>query len=153
MPIDKQKRVSRYPDGVVVRPSKAVLTKLKSKYGGKVPSFRSPKYPTDEEGWTKFYADALTYWNKDKYCRENGYTPPVCAKKYRYEYVLFHGTQKEKSDRMARNRDRKMHGLKTGDKRVVHHHDQKTMDPRKTVKLTHCQHQRIHGKRCRKEKV
>jgi len=148
----KKKKVGRYPKGVVITASECDLEKLKACYNGKLPEINSAKYPKTEEGWRTFYAAALTYKNKDRYCRTNGYEPPACCKKYQYEYVLFHGRPDKIKDRAARNRDRKLHGLKKGDKMVVHHLDPGNMSSKKTVKLTHCQHQRMHGKTCSGEK-
>ena len=148
----RKKRVPKYPAGVVVPACDCDIEKLKACYEGKLPQIKSTKYPKTEDGWRKFYAAALTYKNKERYCRLNGYDPPVCIKKYQYEYVLYHGRPDKKRDRAARNRDRKIHGLKKGDPLVVHHLDPGSMATKKTVKLTHCQHQKMHGKVCKDER-
>lgn len=151
----KKKFTGRYPKGVVVKSSECDLNKLKKLYGGKLPDIKGKKrkYPSrdDEDGWRVVYAAALTYKNKDRFCRTRGYEPPACAHKSKYEYLLFHGRPDKKKDRAARNRDRKIHGLKKGDKRVIHHLDPNDMSTKKTVMLTHCQHQRMHGKVCQEE--
>ena len=117
-------------------------------------SGRKTKYPAEDDikGWKRIYAAALTYRNKERYCRLNGCEPPVCKDKYKFEYLLFHGRPDKRDDRAARNRDRKIHGLKKGNKMVIHHLEPGTMDSKKTVKLTHCQHQRMHGKKCKGDK-
>lgn len=41
-----------------------------------------------------------------------------------------------------------MHGLKVGDRRVVHHKNQDTMQFDQTVVMTHCEHHEEHGRVC-----
>ena len=146
----------RYPAGVVIKPDQCDINGLKKLYGGKLPCIkgRQCRYPsgTDEKGWVVLYAAALTYRNKDRYCHLNKFRPPVCKNRSKFEYLLFHGRPDQRKDRAIRNRDRKLHGLKKGNKMVVHHLDPDNMTSKKTAVLTHCQHQRAHGKKCKGEK-
>lgn len=147
---------TKYPAGTTVKPADCDLSKLKAAYGGKLPDIkgRKCKYPppTNEEAWRKLYAAALTYKNKERHCRLYGLPSPKEPCKSKYEYILYHGRPDKKKDRAKRNRDRKLNGLKKGDKQVVHHHNPKNLQTNDTVKLSFCDHQRMHGKVCKKEK-
>lgn len=146
----------RYPPGTVVKPEACDLAKLKKDYGGSLPDIKGRKCryppPTDEAAWRKLYAAALTYKNKERYCRVHNLKAPQEPCKSKYEYLLYHGKPEKKQDRSQRNKDRKINGLKKGDKLVVHHMNPNNLQTKDTVKLTHCQHQRMHGKVCKKEK-
>ena len=150
-----------YPKGVVVCVTACDLSKLKEMYGGKLPDIKSRtkrKYPAadDEKGWREFYAEALTYRNKERYCRLNNCPKPDFNKgkysKSMYEYVLFHGRPHERKNRSLRNKHRREHGLKKGDTRQVHHLNPRDVENSRRVVITHCEHQRQHGKSCKEEK-
>lgn len=146
----------RYPKGTIVKPDECNLNDLKKEYGGALPNIkgRKVKYPspTDEAGWKRLYAAALTYKNKQKYALDNGLTPPKDPRKTKFDYILFHAKKSMKQDRSQRNKDRRINGLKSGDKLVVHHLNPKKLKTEESMKMTHCQHQRAHGKVCEKEK-
>ena len=152
-------RVKRYPSGVVVTAATCDLRPLIVAYNGTLPDIKSKtkKYPspTDTEGWKVLYADALTYRNKGRYCSQNGFAPPACPKalKSKYEYLLYHGRPDQVLARSKRNADRKKHGLKKGDKRQLHHTNPDDIHNSDVIKLTHCEHQAVHGKTCKKEKT
>lgn len=154
-----KKRVTRYPAGVVVTATTCDLRPLIVAYNGKLPDIKSKtkKYPSpdDVEGWKVLYADALTYRNKGRYCAQNGFAPPACPKavKSKYEYLLYHGRPDQVLARSKRNSDRKKHGLKKGDKRQLHHTNPDDIHNSAVIKLTHCEHQMVHGKTCKKEKT
>lgn len=152
----KKKRVSRYPSTIIIKADTCDLAPLKKRYGGGLPEIngRKHKYPskTDEKGWKVIYAQALTFRNKERYCAQTGCEPPVVSKARRskYEYLLYHGGNKDKKARSERNKARKEAGLKKGDSRVVHHTDPDNIHGSRTIKLTHCQHHAVHGRSCKK---
>lgn len=153
-----KKRVGKYPNWVIHTKDTVNIDRLKEMYGGALPNFDSKRtkhnYPChkDEEGWKKLYADALTYRNKSRYCSLNGYEKPAFPKKSMYEYVLVHGRPEMVKDRSKRNIDRRLHGLKKGDKEVVHHTTPDDLGKGYTVRLTFCEHQAVHGKKCNGKK-
>lgn len=151
-------KVTRYPSGVVVTPATCDISVFIKTHGGSLPNINSKtkKYPKqdDVEGWKKLYSAALTHRNKEVYCYKNGFQPPSIptATLSKYKYVLYHSCPKSKKARAQRNMDRRKHGLQKGDKLVVHHVDPDNIHNSRSVKLTHCQHQRVHGKTCKREK-
>lgn len=155
---ETKKRVGKYPKWVTVTPENANMDRFREMYGGSLPSFNpnktKHKYPhcSDEQGWRVLYAEALTYRNKSRYCNLKGYAPPKFPKKSQYEYVLVHGTKKMIQDRSQRNIDRKRHGLEKGDVEVVHHTTPDNLEKGYTVRLSFCEHQAVHGKKCNNKK-
>lgn len=145
-----------YPAHLTVKPDKCDLNRLIKLYNGSLPEINGRKYrypkPDEPEKWRKLYAEALTYLNRSRYCRLNGYEQPKCKSVRKYQYLLFHGPPKQVENRAKRNRDRRLNGLKKGDERIVHHFDAKDMTTAKSVKLTKCQHARMHGKLCERDK-
>jgi hypothetical protein len=126
------------------------VKKAKSYYGGCFPSIKGKKYrypkPEDETAWVLLITNALNYQDKKKHSLRNGYIPKNHPK---FEYILYHCRPDKIKDRTQRNKDRKK-VLKKGDDRVVHHYNPSDLKKSKTVILTHCEHQKMHGKTCRK---
>ena len=125
----------------------------KRRLGGKFPAIKGGKYrypaPTNKKGWTSLVNRALQQKYKDDLARYNGKPVPKCQYRRKFEYILWHCSPIDRKRRNIRGQHRAMHGLGKGDDRVVHHIDQDTLDFNRTVVLTHCQHQAIHGKACR----
>ena len=148
----KKKRCPGYPPWVNIKPTDKLLARFKKIHGGSIPdiSGRKHKYPikSNEKAWCKLYANALTYRNKSKYCLRKGYEQPNSKYKYKYEYLIYHGRPDQKDKRGIRNKDRKENGLVKGDKLVVHHWNQDNMTGIEI--MTHCEHQRAHGRTCKK---
>lgn len=151
-------KVGRYPDGVVVTAQSCDLSAFIKTHGGSLPNINSKtkKYPAqdDIDGWKKLYSAAITHRNKEVYCYKNGFQPPSIPTTTlsKYKYVLYHSCPESKKARAQRNMDRRRHGLKKGDKLVVHHVNPDNIHNSRSVKLTHCQHQKIHGKTCKNKK-
>lgn len=146
----------KFPSRLIVKVENCKLESLIELYDGSLPQINGRKYrypkPDEPEKWRKLYAAALTYQNKMRYCRINGFEPPKCAYERKYQYLLFHGPPSKIKDRHQRNLDRRLRGLKKGDSEIVHHFDAQDMTTAKSVKLTKCQHARMHGKLCERDK-
>tara|TARA_R110002153_G_scaffold45380_1_gene128018 strand:- start:4259 stop:4729 length:471 start_codon:yes stop_codon:yes gene_type:complete len=135
------------------KPSELDVEKAKNYYGGKFPKIKGKKYkypkPENEKGWICLITNALNYQDKKKIMLQKRMEPINNPK---FEYVLYHCRPDKIKDRAQRNKDRKIH-LEKGDDRVVHHYNQKNLKKSKTVILTHCEHQKMHGKKCKKSKI
>ena len=120
--------------------------------GGSFPNLNGRKYtypkPTDCAAWTALVNKALAMRCADQAAIHSGKTPPPCKLRSKYEYILFHSNPRSRWKRTQRTIHRKMHGLQTGDPRVVHHNDQRHMRFDKSEILTPCEHQQVHGKQC-----
>ncbi|GBG35037.1 Hypothetical Protein FCC1311_112602 [Hondaea fermentalgiana] len=127
--------VKTFPAGVVVEPKDVDLEAFKQKHGGQLPNIKGKKhtYPsqTDENGWRQAVAAAHIFRNKARYCRLNGFCMRPADEKERSksEFLLFHAQPNQRKDRAARHRDRHLHGLKKGDKRVRFHERVPAMVP------------------------
>jgi hypothetical protein len=111
---------------------------------------RAYKYPapSNEAAWTALVNRALAMKAADDAALSAGKTPPVCAQRRQYEYVLYHCNPRSKWKRTKRTQHRAAHGLAPGDHRVVHHQDQRHMSFAKSVVLTPCDHMKAHGRSC-----
>ena len=125
--------------------------------GGSFPVVNGRKYkypaPSNVKAWTALVNSALRMKQRDNAALKAKKSVPQCANRRKYEYVLYHCNPHSKWKRTTRNKHRKAHGLKVGDPRVVHHHDQGSMDLKKTVVLTPCEHQQEHGRKCRPKRL
>lgn len=132
------------------KPKPLTIAQAKKYCGGKWPEVRGKKYtyPKTDQGWTRLINTARNFRYREGLAIKSGKKPPQSKFKYKYEYILFHCSPYSRGKRAIRNKHRQMHGLKVGDPRVVHHHDQKSMDFKKTVVLDHCQHKKVHGGSC-----
>ena len=121
-------------------------------FGGSFPVVKGSTHaypkPTNGRGWTKLLNDArLAMYNR--YLDDMNGRPRRTGVPYsKYEYILFHQSPRAKQKRAIRNKHRKEFGLKKGDPREVHHHNQTTMSKSSAQVLTKCQHKKAHGKRC-----
>ncbi len=136
--------------------TKLDIEKAKSFYGGQFPKIKGKNYrypkPENEQAWMKLIAAALTYKDQCTYCYRNEMKAPVCKYKAKYEYILYHARPEEKKKRHKRNIDRRENGLKKGDTKVVHHTNPQDLHKGTTKVLTHCEHMREHGWKCKEDK-
>ena len=86
---------------------------------------------------------------QDRIALDKGKDKPFCKERSKYTYILYHCQPRQKWKRAKRNEHRKAHGLLKGDKRIVHHEDQITMDIKSSVVLDHCAHMRAHNRECK----
>jgi hypothetical protein len=128
------------------------VTQARTFCHGEFPSIngKTHKYPapSNTKAWTALVNDAFRFKNSEIAAFKAGLPKPTHPKRVQYEYVLYHMHKPQVQRRCTRNNHRHAHGLGVGDKRVVHHHNQKTMAFDDTVILTRCQHKKIHGKEC-----
>jgi hypothetical protein len=110
-------------------------------------------HPNQERAWTNLINKARLEHAKVRHSLRHGETPKFHPQRRKFEYILHHKHPDAVAKRVIRNRHRRQHGLKVGDQRHVHHHDQKTMALSKTEIMTPCEHQKIHGQTCKKTKT
>lgn len=146
MPVKKRKPLKKKPEKPKALTQKEVL----KFYKGKWPVVDSKtKYPTTAAGWTRLFNRARNFFYREQLAVYEGKKPPQSKFKQKYMYALYHCKPREKRNRKLRNKHRAMHGLKVGDKAVVHHKDKKNLTFKSAVVLNHCQHQKVHNKKCR----
>ena len=136
-------------------PKQLTIAQAKRRMGGKFPSLKGRKHryptPSNEKAWTDLINKALKFRYLDLKAYEQGKTRRTSPNlRSKYNYLLFHSKSHDKWKRATRNKHRKLMGLKKGDKRVVHHENQRTMSLRSARIVSHCEHQKEHGRTCRK---
>lgn len=133
------------------KPKPCTQKEVLKHYRGKWPLIDSKKftYPKTAAGWTRLFNQARNFFYREQLAVYQGKTPPKSKFKEKYMYALYHCKPREKRNRKLRNQHRAKHGLKVGDKKVVHHKDKKNLTFKSTVVLDHCQHQKVHNKKCR----
>jgi hypothetical protein len=136
------------------RPRPLSMAGARAYYGGQFPDVHGRRYryprPDEARAWTALLNRARLARYREELALFEGRRPPRDPLRSKHEYVLYHCRKRDRWQRAVRNRHRAMHGLKRGDPRVVHHLDPRSMAFEKTVVLDHCQHQRVHGKHCRR---
>ena len=145
----------------VVKPEDLDIMVCKSYYGGSFPVISGRKYkypaPENERAWVCLIAKALTWKNKEMYLTRKPELKEKSQKNKnhnKYAYLLYHSRPEQIQRRAKRNLHR-AHYQKNGivkkyDGKEVHHLDQRSMDLKKTVPLTPCQHRKLHGQKCNK---
>ncbi|CAK9063240.1 Uncharacterized protein SCF082_LOCUS32788 [Durusdinium trenchii] len=129
----------RYPGLRAVPKSKLSAKEAKGYFGG------------ETQGWMFLVAEALTFRRVKQHCLDRGKQPPRNPYRCQFECVLYHARPEEKKRRAMRNSHRARLGLKVGDPRHVHHMERRTLDIRKAVVLTPCEHRKSHGLKCHAE--
>lgn len=153
MPAAKKKTIRKKP----VKPKAFTQASALKRFGGKWPTVTKTKsskftYPTTAKGWTSLLNQALFFFYRERLAVYEGRKPRKNRLRDKYMYALYHIRPYHKKRRVIRGQHRNQYGLKVGDPRQVHHKNQKTMAFEDTELVTHCQHQRAHGKVCKKEK-
>lgn len=152
----KPRRVTQKA-GSMSLPWEAATSKkvAKTYYGGSFPSINGNvhTYPDqgDEVAWMKLIRAAVAFDKARVKAVAEGRPTRDCADK-RLTYLLYHASPKQIQRRGTRNLHRRKRGLEPGDDRHVHHTNPKTMSLKGTRIVTHCEHQRAHGRQCADER-
>ena len=145
-----RKKIKKKPE----KPKALTQTEVLKFYGGEWPvvETKTYTYPKTPAGWTRLFNQARNFFYREQLAVYQGKKPPQNRLKPKYMYAMYHCKKREKRNRRLRNQHRTKHGLKVGDPAQVHHKDKKNLTFKSTVVVSHCDHQRAHGKVCKNER-